>query len=122
MFEKQSSAYCALFVDDYAAFIVSVERRNSGRGSDWNGYARKNGTPVRAGDEGFVWDRGAGAVFLCERPDLPRGPALPPSQKYVELELSADRAPRTPRSREILTSLLQRYAEFARRALKCRNT
>ncbi|MFF3978743.1 hypothetical protein [Streptomyces sp. NPDC001828] len=120
-FEAQSNAYCTLFVDDHAALIVSVERRNSGKGTDWNGFARTHGTPVQAGDEGFVWDRGAGAVFLCERPDLPRGPALPPSQKYVELELSADRAPTVPRTREVLTVLLKQYVQFATRELKCAN-
>ncbi|MGW8728281.1 hypothetical protein ACWGNF_19885 [Streptomyces sp. NPDC055808] len=121
VFEKQSSTYCSLFVDDHAAVIVQAERRNSGKGSDWNLYVRTHGTPVQAGDEGFVWDRGAGAVFLCERPDLPRGPALPPSQKYVELELSADRAPTVPRTREVLTVLLKQYVQFATRQLKCAN-
>ncbi|MEU9196312.1 hypothetical protein [Streptomyces hundungensis] len=120
VFEQQSNTYCSLFVDDHAAFTVYAVRVNGGKGTDWNGYARKNGTPVQAGDEGFVWDGGAGAVFLCERPDLPRGPALPPSQKYVELELSADRAPRSPRSREILALLLRQYADFAKGKLKCR--
>ncbi|MEU9096321.1 hypothetical protein [Streptomyces sp. NPDC048361] len=80
-----------------------------------------HGTPVQAGDEGLVWGKGAGAVFLCERPDLPRGPALPPSQKYVELEISADRASDTPRTREVLTGLLKQYAAFAKQKLKCRN-
>ena len=62
-------------------------------------------------------------MFLCERPDLPRGPALPPSQKYVELELSADRASKAPRSpRGFSASLLQQYAVFARQKLKCANT
>ncbi|MFD9630440.1 hypothetical protein [Streptomyces violascens] len=77
--------------------------------------------PVQAGDEGLVWDGGAGAVFLCVRPDLPRGPALPPSQKFVELELAADRALDTPRNREVLTGLLKQYAQFAKKELKCRN-
>ncbi|MEU2950332.1 hypothetical protein [Streptomyces xanthochromogenes] len=121
VFERQGSAYCTLFVDDHAAFVASVERRNSGKGTEWNGYARVHGTPVQAGDEGLVWSGGAGAVFLCERPDLPRGPALPASQKYVELELTADRAPDTPRTREVLTGLLQQYAQFAKHKLKCAN-
>ncbi|MBX7470741.1 hypothetical protein K1Y80_32295 [Streptomyces sp. MAG02] len=122
VFERQGSAYCTLFVDGHAAFIASVERRNSGKGTEWNGYARVHGTPVQAGDEGLVWEKGAGAVFLCERPDLVRGPALPPSQKYVELELTTDRAPDVPRTREVLTGLLKQYVQFAKQKLKCANT
>lgn len=121
VFEKQSNTYCSLFVDDHAALVVQAQRRNSGKGTEWNRYVQKHGTPVQAGDEGHVWSGGAGAVFLCERPDLPRGPALPASQKYVELELTTDRAPDTPRTREVLTGLLQQYAQFAKHKLKCAN-
>ena len=83
---------------------------------------RRKGAPIEAGDEGFVWDDGAGSVFLCERPDLPRGLALPPSAKYIELELTADRSPKTQQTRDVLTTLMQQYVQFAKRELKkCRN-
>lgn len=122
VFEKQGDTYCSLFVDDHAALVVQAVRRNSGKGTEWNRYVQKHGIPVQAGDEGHVWSGGAGSVFLCERPDLPRGPALPPSQKYVELELTTDRAPDTPRTRDVLTALLKQYVQFAKQKLKCANT
>ncbi|MFG3285718.1 hypothetical protein [Streptomyces sp. NPDC048111] len=121
VFEQRSNTYCSLFVDDRDFLLVQVERGIGGKGTDWNVYARRHGSPVQAGDEGLVYDGGAGAVFLCERPDLPTGPTRPLSEKYVELELTADRAADTPRNREALTDLLKRFAQFAKQHLKCRN-
>ncbi|WP_158942485.1 hypothetical protein [Streptomyces sp. ERV7] len=119
VFGARGSTYCSLFIDGDARFIAFAERRRTGKGTEWNGWARSRGTRIDAGDEAFVWDGGAGSVFLCERPDLPRSDALPKSAKYVELTLTANRAPETPESRKTLTALMQRYVDFAKRELKC---
>ncbi|WP_369378583.1 hypothetical protein [Streptomyces sp. cg36] len=121
VFGAHASTYCTLRVDGDARFVAFAERRRSGKGTDWNGWARTHGTRVDAGDEAFVWEGGAGSVFLCERPDLPRGDALPKTAKYVELTLTADRAPATEESRRVLTTLIKQYADFAKRELKCAN-
>ncbi|MGW2866108.1 hypothetical protein [Streptomyces sp. NPDC001205] len=120
VFGSERSTYCALRIDRNSRFVAWAELRRTGKGTEWNGWARDKGVRIEAGDEGFVWDDGAGSVFLCERPDLPRNLVLPPSAKYIELELTADRAPHTKRTRDILTSLMQQYVKFAKRQLKCR--
>ncbi|WP_371652977.1 MULTISPECIES: hypothetical protein [unclassified Streptomyces] len=121
VFGAKSSTYCTLYIDGDARFVAWAERRRSGKGTEWNGWALNRGTRIAAGDEGFVWDGGAGSVFLCERPDLPRNLALPKSAKYVELELTANKAPETAESRKTLTTLMQQYVDFAKRELKCAN-
>ncbi|MFD9793299.1 hypothetical protein ACFWXK_20385 [Streptomyces sp. NPDC059070] len=122
VFEKRSSTYCKIFVtsDLRESFLAWAERRSSGKGTGWNHWGPST-TRIAAGDEGFVWDTGASAVILCERPDLGGKPGRFKDQKYVELALIAKDAANTARTRESLTTLIKQYADFAKRELKCAN-
>ncbi|MFD9822584.1 hypothetical protein [Streptomyces violascens] len=117
---SEQSTYCTLRIDGNSRFVAWAELRRSGKGTDWNHSARVFGTHIEAGDEGFVWDQTAASVFLCERPDLPRNVMLPPSAKYIALELTADRSPKTQQTRDVLTTLMKQYVQFAKQKLKCR--
>ncbi|MCT9087315.1 hypothetical protein N4G70_00350 [Streptomyces sp. ASQP_92] len=117
---KDQTTYCTVRIDNAARFIAWAELRRSGKGTDWNHSARHLGTRIEAGDEAFVWGGDAAAVFECARPDIARGPTLPPSAKYIELQLTADRAPETQQTRDVLTTLMRQYVQFAKQALKCR--
>lgn len=121
VFGSERSTYCAVRIDGNSRFVAWAELRRSGKGTDWNHAARTFGSHIEAGDEAFVWDGAAASVFLCERPDLPRNLVLPPSAKYIELELTADRSPKTQQTRDVLTTLMKQYVQFAKRELKCRN-
>ncbi|WP_438293613.1 hypothetical protein [Streptomyces sp. HUAS TT7] len=118
---NEQTTYCTVRIDGNSRFVAWAELRRSGKGTIWSLPARNFGTHIDAGDEAFVWDGAAASVFLCERPDLPRNLVLPPSAKYIELELTADRSPKTQQTRDVLTTLMKQYVQFAKRELKCRN-
>lgn len=127
-FEHRTSTYCSVFVDGgrvhgRESFLAWAQLRRSGKGTGWNHWGPPSASRIPVGDEGFVWETGASAVILCERPDLPRGARfrLHEDQKYVELALVAEDAPDAPKTRDTLTTLLKQYVQFAKRELKCAN-
>lgn len=76
---------------------------------------------IPVGEKGIVWGTGAASYFICERSDPP--PAVdadwPNSYKYIELNLSAQDPPNEKQAKKALTALMQEFAAFTKKELKC---
>ncbi|MEU4348766.1 hypothetical protein [Streptomyces sp. NPDC023838] len=114
------SVACKVLVDGKEGFRAFAQRRSRGKGDDWASRGN-SATRIAIGDEGFIWKTGVTSVILCERPDLPRGQdsALDKSERYVVLEINANKAPDNRKTRDVLASLMKQYVQFADRGLKC---
>ncbi|WP_159047645.1 hypothetical protein [Streptomyces sp. WM6378] len=127
LYGRFKSAGCQIHIDGESRFTAWGDRSwSDGRDLEThvlNSLTRLGPMPIEAGDKAIVYRGGARAYFRCERPDLPPSPRNVSSTevKIVELGLSANSAPSTQHAKDVLTTLMKQYVQFAKRELKCRN-
>ncbi|MFD4032541.1 hypothetical protein ACFWVP_18960 [Streptomyces sp. NPDC058637] len=102
-------------VDGRPSFQATAIRRSYEKWINWKSLVGPDPDSVGVGEKGLVWDNGAAAYIVCQPSEDVSAPG-----SYIELRLTTFRSEGDEQEvRSVLPPLLEEFAAFAQRELKC---